>query len=92
MIALAGIEIIMSATCRFERIFDALRQHGTETSYDVAAQAMRDKGLDPEHDKPARTDLVRRVGLALGDVARKGKVEKIGRARIALHRGDMRYI
>jgi hypothetical protein len=38
---------------------------------------MRDKGLDPENDKPTRTDFVRRV--ALGDMQHKGKVEKIGR-------------
>jgi hypothetical protein len=42
---------------------------------------MRDKGLDPESDKATRTDFVRRVALALGDMHRKGKVEKIGRGR-----------
>jgi hypothetical protein len=42
---------------------------------------MRDKGLDPENDKPTRTDFVRRVGLALGDMHRKGKVAEIGRGR-----------
>jgi hypothetical protein len=40
-----------------------------------------DKGLDPENDKRTRTDFVRRVALALGDMRRKGKVEKIGRGR-----------
>src|SRR5712692_216849 len=35
-----------------QRIFDALRVSGTVTSFEVAAQAMRDKGLDPENDKP----------------------------------------
>jgi hypothetical protein len=62
-------------------IFDALRINGTVTSFEVAAQAMRDKGLDPDNDKPTRTDFVRRVALALGDNYRKGKVEKIGRGR-----------
>jgi hypothetical protein len=51
------------------------------TSFEVAAQAMRDKSLDPDNDKPTRTDFVRRVTLALGDMQRKGKVEKIGRGR-----------
>jgi len=64
-----------------QRIFDALRVNGTVMSLEIAAQAMRDKGLDPENDKPTRTDFVRRVGLALGDMQRKGKVEKIGRGR-----------
>jgi hypothetical protein len=64
-----------------KRIFDAMRSSGTVTSFEVAAQAMRDKGLDPENDKPTRTDFVRRVSLALGDMQRKGKVEKIGRGR-----------
>jgi hypothetical protein len=39
------------------------------------------KGLDPDNDKPTRTDFVRPVSLALGDMQRKGKVEKIGRGR-----------
>jgi len=63
------------------RIFDAMRISGTVTSFEVAAQAMRDKGFDPENDKPTRTDFVRRVSLALGDMRRKGKVEKIGPGR-----------
>ena len=64
-----------------QRIFDALRVNGTVSGLEVAAQAMRDKGLDPENDKPTRTDFVRRVALALGDMRRIGKVEKIGRGR-----------
>jgi hypothetical protein len=64
-----------------QRILDALRAGGTVMSFDVAAQAMRDKGLDPDNDKPTRTDFVRRVALALGEMHRKGKVEKIGRGR-----------
>jgi hypothetical protein len=62
-----------------QRILDALRVNGTTTSAEIATQAMRDKGLDPDSDKPTRTDFVRRVALALGDMRRKGKVEKIGR-------------
>ena len=64
-----------------KRIFDAMRVSGSVTSFKIAAQAMRDKGLDPENDRPTRTDFVRRISLALGDMHRKGKVEKIGRGR-----------
>jgi hypothetical protein len=64
-----------------KRIYDAMRTSGTVSSFEIAAKAMRDKGLDPENDKPTRTDFVRRVSLALGDMQRKGKVEKIGRGR-----------
>jgi len=39
---------------------------------------MRDKGLDPDHDQPTRSDFVRRFGLQLGDLCRKGKLEKMG--------------
>lgn len=62
-----------------KRIFDALRQRGMIASADVAVAAMRDKGLDPDHDPVTRTDFVRRVGLQLADMARKGKVERIGK-------------
>jgi hypothetical protein len=64
-----------------KRIFDALRTRGTVNSFEIAATAMRDKGLDPDNDKSTRTDFVRRVSLALSDMHRKGKVEKIGRGR-----------
>jgi hypothetical protein len=64
-----------------KRIFDAFRERGTVTSFEVAADAMREKGLDPDNDKPTRTDFVRRVSLALGDMQRKAKVEKIRRGR-----------
>src|SRR5271163_2122337 len=46
-----------------KRIFDAMRTHGTVTSAEIAAVAMRDKGLDPDTDPVTRTDFVRRVGL-----------------------------
>jgi hypothetical protein len=64
-----------------QRIFDAMRVNGTVTSFEVAAQAMRDKGLDPENDKLTRTDFVRRLSLALGDMCRKGKIERVGRGK-----------
>jgi hypothetical protein len=64
-----------------QRIFDALREQGEIASADVAVQAMRDKGLDAENDPATRTDFVRRVGLQLNDMARKGKVERTGKGR-----------
>jgi hypothetical protein len=65
-----------------KRIFDAMRTRGTVTSAEIATEAMQDKGLDPASDPVTRTDFVRRVGLQLNDMVRKGKVEKIrlGRA------------
>lgn len=62
-----------------QRIFDALRQHGTVSSADVAGQAMRDKGLDPTTDPVTRTDFVRRVGLQLNALQRDSKIERIGK-------------
>jgi hypothetical protein len=64
-----------------KRIFDAMRTRGTVSSHEIAADAMRDKGLDSESDPVTRTDFVRRVTLQLNDLVRKGKVEKIGRGR-----------
>lgn len=63
------------------RIFDAIRERGTVTSFEIAGQAMRDKGLNPDNDPLTRTDFVRRVTLQLNDLCRKGRVEKIGRGR-----------
>jgi len=62
-----------------QRIFDALREHGTTSSKDVAVQAMRDKGLNPETDPVTRTDFVRRVGLQLNALQRDGKIERTGK-------------
>lgn len=63
------------------RIHDALRENAVITSREVANRAMRDKGLDPETDPPTRTDFARRVTMALADMARKGKVDRIGKGR-----------
>src|SRR5439155_15670602 len=41
-----------------QRIYDAMRERGEISSLDVAAQAMLDKGLDPDHDPVTRTDFV----------------------------------
>jgi hypothetical protein len=59
------------------RVFDALRAAETITSADIAAQAMRNEGLDPGSDPTTRTDFIRRVGLQLNDLQRKGKIERI---------------
>lgn len=39
---------------------------------------MRDKGLDPDSGPAMRSDFVRRVGLQLGEMHRKGKLERLG--------------
>jgi hypothetical protein len=64
-----------------QRIYDAIRENAVVTSVDVAVGAMRDKGMDPENDPVTRTDFVRRVTLQLNEMARKGKIEKVGRGR-----------
>ena len=64
-----------------KRIYDALRVAETITSTDVAVTAMRDKGLEPDHDPITRMDFVRRVGLQLNDMQRKGKIERLGRVK-----------
>jgi hypothetical protein len=64
-----------------KRIYDAMRTSESVSSFEIAAAAMRDKGLDPDTDPVTRTDFVRRVTLQLNDLYRKGKVEKIGRGR-----------
>ena len=61
-----------------QRIFDALRRHGSATVGDMATDAMQDKGLDPAHDDALRQDFAKRIGLQLQDMRRKGHVEKIG--------------
>jgi hypothetical protein len=60
-------------------LYDAMRISGSVASVEIAAAAMRDKGLDPENDPVTRTDFGRRVTLQMNDLCRKGKVEKIGR-------------
>jgi hypothetical protein len=62
-----------------QRIYDTLRTAETITSRDIAAVAMTDKGLDPVNDQTTRTDFIRRVGLALNVLQRKGKVERLGK-------------
>jgi hypothetical protein len=45
---------------------------------DIAADAMRDKRLDPENDAKTRTDFVRRITLELKSLHREGTIKKIG--------------
>jgi hypothetical protein len=66
-----------------ERIYKMLREQAVISSAEVAIAAMRDKGVDPDTDPATRTDFVRRVSMQLNDMARRGKVEKIGRYRQA---------
>jgi hypothetical protein len=64
-----------------KRIYNTMRISDSVASAEIAAAAMRDKGLDPDNDPVTRTDFVRRVTLQLNDMRRKGKAEKIGRGR-----------
>jgi len=40
-----------------QRIYDALRTQGDVSAVEIAAKAMRDKGLDPETNKKVRTNF-----------------------------------
>jgi hypothetical protein len=64
-----------------KRIYDAMRISGTVTSFDVAASAMRDKGLDPDNDSATRTDFVRRVTLQLNALADLGRLGRVAQAK-----------
>ena len=61
-----------------QRCRDMIRQRGTVKAADLAVQAMKDKGLDPDTDKAVRRDFVRRFLTTLHDLKRAGKVEQIG--------------
>lgn len=64
-----------------QRILGALRDGGEVASSAIAEQAMRDKGLDPASDPATRADFVRRVGLQLNTLQRKGQIERLGTGR-----------
>lgn len=66
----------MSRRCR-----DAIREHGTVKADDIAVQAMRDKGLDPEKDRKLRSDFIRRILVSLHDLRKAGEIEKVGHGR-----------
>lgn len=63
------------------RIYDALRERGAVTAVEVAAQAMRDKGLDPEADTKLRINFAQRILTSLHDLQKKGTIERIGAGR-----------
>ena len=66
----------MSRRCR-----DALRERGTVKADDIAVQAMKDKGLDPERERKLRSDFIRRILVSLHDLRKAGEVEKVGHGR-----------
>ena len=66
----------ISRRCR-----DMLREKGTIRADEITVQAMREKGLDPDKDRKARTDFNRRILVSLHDLAKAEVVEKIGHGR-----------
>jgi len=66
----------LSRRCR-----DALREKGSIRADDVAVEAMRDKGMDPDKDRKTRADFIRRILVSLHDLRKAGMVEKIGHGR-----------
>jgi hypothetical protein len=66
----------ISRRCR-----DLLREKGTIRADDVTVQAMREKGLDPEKDRKARSDFTRRILVSLHDLMKAGQVQRIGQGR-----------
>ncbi len=60
------------------RIYDALRENGEVSAVDIAAQAMRDKGLDPVADKKQRVAFSQRFLTSLHDLRKARTVERIG--------------
>jgi hypothetical protein len=66
----------LSRRCR-----DQLREKGTIRADDVAVQAMRDKGMDPDADRKTRADFIRRILVSLHDLRKAGYVDKIGHGR-----------
>lgn len=64
-----------------QRIYSGMRQHGTVASSELAAEAMREKGLDPDNDRATRRDFTQRFTLQLASLARKGKIGRVGQGR-----------
>ncbi|GAN75875.1 hypothetical protein [Acidisphaera rubrifaciens] len=63
------------------RIYDALRTQGAICAVDIAAQAMRDKGLDPAADRKLRTNFAQRFLTSLHDLRKAGRIERIGNGK-----------
>jgi hypothetical protein len=61
-----------------QRIYDALRLHGTVASAEIAHQAMLDKGLDPVGNRKLRTLFAQRFLTSFHDLVKTGRVERIG--------------
>jgi hypothetical protein len=64
-----------------QRIYAALGEAVFIASADIAADAMRSKGLDPDADPETRTDFTRRITAQLSALAREGKMERVGKGR-----------
>jgi len=65
---------------------DGMREQLRQWAADLDAEAKaveqaRDYSMDPERDHETRKDFTQRVTLQLGDLARKGKVQRIGKGR-----------
>ena len=62
------------------RVFDTLRERGETTAGDLAAEAMRDKGI-AESDRATYRDFTNRLITTLHRLRKRGSVEPIGRGR-----------
>ena len=62
----------MSRRCR-----DAIRERGTVKADDIAVQAIKDKGLNPDKDRKLRSDFIRRILVSLHDL-RPTRLKKSG--------------
>jgi hypothetical protein len=63
------------------RAYAAVRDDKTLAAVEIAAEAMRDKGLDPESDRATRIDFVRRITLQLNAMYREGNIAEVGNGR-----------
>ena len=59
------------------RIYEALRSGGEVCAVDIAAQAMRDKGMDPADGK-MRANFASRILTSLHDLSNTGTIERVG--------------
>lgn len=66
----------ISRRCR-----DMLRERGTVRADEIAVEAMKEKGLDPETNRKTRTDFNRRILVSLHDLRKANMVEKVGHGR-----------
>lgn len=59
------------------RIYSAIRAHGSMSPRELAKSAMADKAI-PESDRLTRKDIISRFANVAHDLARKGKLAKVG--------------